>query len=45
MLANYTSANRPAGIDFSAGVEPAELCKGELSAPIDPITGHTSIVL
>lgn len=45
MLANYTSANRLAGSDFSTGVEPAELCKGELSAPIDPITDHTSIVL
>lgn len=33
MLAINASANRPAGIDFSAGVEPAELCKGELSAP------------
>lgn len=37
--------NRPAGVDLSAGVEPAELCKGELSAPTDPITEHTSMVL
>lgn len=45
MSAHYASANRPAGIDFSAGVEPAELCKGELSAPIDPITDYTSMLL
>lgn len=28
MLFNNALANRPAGIDFSAGIEPAALCKG-----------------